>query len=167
MRRVQPLLTPALLALVLLLGSCGYNLGSEGPVSLKPATRDLYIERVDNPTAFTWMESRLRSLFRDEITRRGWARWVDRKQATGLVIISVDRYTRNTGVYGRDDKTLRYTATLRVSARVISPLDNSVLWDSGMVTWSENYSYGEERAVDDLATDLAVRQLVDRMTQGY
>ena len=83
------------------------------------------------------------------------------------MVISVDRYTRNTGVYGRDDKTLRYTATLRVSARVISPVDNSVLWDSGLVTWSENYSYGEEQAVDDLVTDLAVRQLVDRMTQGY
>ena len=162
MRRILPLL-----ALVLLLGSCGYNLGSEGPVSLKPANRALYIERVDNPTSYTWMESRLRSLFRDEVTRRGWATWVDRKQATGLVIITVEKYLRNTGVYGRDDKTLRYTASLEVSARIISPVDNSVLWDSGRVSWSENFSKGEERSVDDLVTDLAVRQLVDRMTQGY
>jgi outer membrane lipopolysaccharide assembly protein LptE/RlpB len=166
-RRIPPLLVPALLGLALLLSACGYNLGSEGPVSLKPANRALYIERVDNPTAYTWLEPRLRSLFRDEVTRRGWATWVERKQATGLVVITVRNYLRNTGVYGRDDKTLRYSAGLTLSARVISPLDGSVLWDSGMVSWSENFSPGEEQAVDALVTDLAVRQLVDRMTQGY
>ncbi len=134
---------------------------------LPPASRDLFIDRVDNPTAFPWMESRLRSLYRDEVTRRGWARWVDRKQATGLVSITVKRYQRNTGVYGRQDQTLRYYATLTISARVTSALDGSVLWDSGDITQSEPFSLGEETTVDNLVTDLAVRQLVDRMTQGY
>jgi len=122
---------------------------------------------VDNPTIFPWMESRLRGLFRDEITRRGWARWVDRKQATGLVTITVRRYLRNTSVYDRKEETLRYNATLYISARVTSPLDGSVLWESGEVTQTEPFFRGEERAVDDLVTELAVRQLVDRMTQGY
>ncbi|MCM0756615.1 LPS assembly lipoprotein LptE [Desulfovibrio aminophilus] len=165
MRRIVRLFP--LLALLLLAGSCGYNLGSEGPVSIAPQARDLYIERVENPTIFPWMESRLRNLFRDEITRRGWARWVDRKQATGLVSITVRRYIRNTSVYNRKEETLRYNATLYVSARVTSPLDGSVLWDSGEVMQTEPYFPGEESAVDDLVTELAVRQMVDRMTQGY
>ncbi|MDY0307212.1 MAG: LPS assembly lipoprotein LptE [Desulfovibrionaceae bacterium] len=165
MRRIDRLFP--LLALLVLTASCGYNLGSEGPVSIAPQARDLYIERVDNPTIFPWMESRLRGLFRDEITRRGWARWVDRKQATGLVTITVRRYLRNTSVYDRKEETLRYNATLYISARVTSPLDGSVLWESGEVTQTEPFFRGEERAVDDLVTELAVRQLVDRMTQGY
>lgn len=169
MKRLTAVLAATLL-LALALGpvSCGYNLANRGgPVKLPPKARSLAIAQVTNPTTFTWLEPRLRSLFRDEITRRGWARWVDRKDASALLYVTVRRYTRNTAVYGTREQTLRYDATLVLSARIVSAVDGSVLWDSGELTQVEPFFVGGETEADNAVTDLAVRQLVDRMAEGY
>lgn len=161
----------ALLCLLagLQLAACGgYQFGSEsGTAVLEPKFRDLAIAGVENPTTYTWLGPRLRSLVRDELTRRNVVRWTDKAKASAHLYLEVKRYNRKAAVSGALDQTLKLEAGLTMRARVFSAMDGSVLWDSQEISIARSYFQGEEQAADDLVTDLAVRALADRMTEKY
>ncbi|MDD4951634.1 MAG: LPS assembly lipoprotein LptE [Desulfovibrionaceae bacterium] len=161
------ILTLAAAAAALLCLSCGYHLAGEGPLVLDKEHRELFIAEVANPTTETWLGPRLRSLLRDELTRRGQIRWVDRGRASALVKLEVTKFSRGSAVYGVEEQTLRYEVELRFRARIVSAVDNTLLWDSGEITQTEPYFGNEQTAADNTVTEQAVRRLAERMSENY
>lgn len=158
------------MALLALLCSCGYSMNPEsGPVVLNQDQRKVAIGTIDNPTQYTWLNAKIRSVLRDELTRRGWVTWVDKGEADALIDIEITHYHHDTDVTGDDEKTLRRAVTFTFEARILSALDNTTIWESKKISVNERYFSGEqEKAMaDHRAAELGVRALVDRMSQNY
>ncbi|GAB7021855.1 LPS assembly lipoprotein LptE [Salidesulfovibrio brasiliensis] len=152
--------------LLCVLGGCGYGF-SHGQSALPEDRRTLFIVEVDNPTPYSWVEPRIRSLLRDEITRRGVGEWTSREQAKGLITIEIDRYYRRSDVTGEKEETLQSVATITFEAIVRSSVDGRVMWRSGDISQEWPFAPGEGDEADQKVTELAVRRLVDRMTTGF
>jgi outer membrane lipopolysaccharide assembly protein LptE/RlpB len=155
------------LAAGLVVSCAGYRFAGEDYSVLEPKFRDLALVDVSNPSTYTWLGPRLRSLVRDELTRRNVVRWTDKAKAQSHLYVEVKRYHRKAAVTGTYDQTLKLDATLVMQARIFSAADGSVLWDSREISITRSYFPGEEQAVDDLVADLAVRSLADRMSERY
>ncbi len=167
MRLINALLL-ALLAVATL--SCGYTFSQQGSSALPTETRTLFIESVENPTTQTWLGPRVRSLLRDELTRRGWTRWTDRNEADGLMKVTIHQFLRESSVKGASEDTLKYTSSITLSACIVSRDTGETIWDSGNVSWSGTY-YGTSNSLkstaDEFATVHAIRRLADLLGQGY
>ncbi|WP_243544156.1 LPS assembly lipoprotein LptE [Pseudodesulfovibrio tunisiensis] len=162
-------LRPLILLFPLLLAACGgYSFGGGDYSVLPEEYRKMAIAEVSNPTMYSWMEPRLRSLFRDELTRRDLVTWVDdRARADALMTINVIRFYRPDEVTGAEDETLRSSANIEMQVVIRSARDGSVLWNSGNVAQSWPFFEGEQDQADQTVTELAVRKIADRMSQNY
>lgn len=165
-----------LLAAALTLSCCGYTFTGQGTVMgpdpeaisrLDPAFRTMALVRVENPTVEPWLEPRLRSLIRDEFTRRRFITWVDKDKATSLLTVVIKRFTRSTVVAGQQDQSLKLSTGLTLIFRVQRASDGAVLWDSGEQAQSESFFPGDSEGADLRVTDLAVRRMADLMTENY
>lgn len=156
-----------LLPLLLLLVSCGYNFADGQTASLPPEFRKLFIDRVENPAPESWLEPRIRSLLRDELSRRPWATWTDRKDATALVRIDIQSYHRQTKVTGEDDVSLQYEVSIKLSGTVVDNLSGRVIWSSGSISEEWPYEAGNDEIADNKVTELAIRRFVDRMSNNF
>lgn len=154
------------LALVLLAG-CGYKNTQSGPVALPENTRKLFLEDVENPTLNTDLYARIRSLVRDELTRRGQVQWVPRGEAEALMSVEIRSFTSKASVKDAEDETLRSTASINLQAQIVSAADRSVLWTSGPVGASESFTTGGQEDAERRVILLGVQRLVDRLGQNF
>lgn len=170
-----------MLCIALFLPACGYQLTARAPIQLPDDSTRLYLNKVTNPTTETWLEPMLRSSLRDELTRRGNVTWVDREQAEATVNIDVRSYSTSDALKGRDDVTLKSSASIHMVVTFYSAKTNALIWTSGPVTASESYrgsggtrsSTGElqynnaKREATQNAIDLAVRMVADNLGQKF
>lgn len=156
-----------LLIFVLPLTACGYKFAGGEHASLEPQYRKLYIDEVEHPTTLPWMEARLRSLLRDEFNRRSWVTWTTRNKATAWIKLNVQKYSRKASVTGDKDQTLRSTASITMTATIVSPADGRVLWSSGTISANWPYYGGEEEEADQEVTKRAIEILAERLSQNY
>lgn len=166
-RIIQTLL---LAVIALIMFGCGYGFKSQGSDALPKEMRTLFIDKVENPTTEAWLGPKLRSLLRDELTRRGWTRWTDRESADGLVTITVHRFTRETTVKNESEDSSKFSASVTLSATIRNPDNGQEVWSSGQLSSSESYylvGQATEETAGQSAADLAIRDLADRLSQGY
>ncbi|PKN07429.1 MAG: hypothetical protein CVU73_11715 [Deltaproteobacteria bacterium HGW-Deltaproteobacteria-8] len=164
------------LAAALSLSGCGYTFTGQGTLMgpdpdavsrLDPAFRHMAIARVENPTIEPWIEPRLRSLIRDEFTRRRFVTWVDKDKATSLLTVTIKKFMRSTVVAGQQDQSVKLSTGLTMIFRVQRAGDGAVLWDSGEQSQTESFFPGDSDGADLRVTDLAVRRMADLMTENY
>lgn len=152
---------------------CGYAPASgsiaQDELAIEPRFRQLNMTTVENPTTEPRIEARLRSLLRDELTRRGGVEWVERGRARGLMRVRIHQFTNSAKVKDVDDVTVKYSVVVVLSARITNPDDNDQLWDSGLVTAEESYypSQNLREAAEEQALDLAARQIADRLGDAF
>jgi hypothetical protein len=164
---MSSLLRIALPALaVVLIAGCGYRNTRSGPVVLPENNRRLFIEEVENPTLMTSLNARLRSLLRDEMTRRGNFEWVARENAEAFVQVEIVRFTSSSTVTGAEGQTLRSAAVITIEGTIVDAVDRSVLWSSGQVSASQSF-IDEREAAEDRVILLAVERLVDKLGQDF
>jgi len=165
-----------LLAATWTLCGCGYTFTGQGTVlgpdpdavsRLDPAFRSMAIARVENPTVEPWLEPRLRSLIRDELTRRRFITWTDKDKATSLLTVTIKKFTRSTIVAGQQDQSVKLSTGLVLIFQVRRASDGAVLWNSGEQSQTESFFPGDSDGADLRVTDLAVRRMADLMTQNY
>ncbi len=156
-----------LLWLVLLSGCAGYGAGKDDNLVLGPDHRSLYIKSVDNPTLRADLESRLRAVLRDEMTRRGNIQWSEPGAAKAYVKIRVESFTSTTSITDKYDKSVLLSANVTLSATIFDAAGGDSLWNSGNVSASQNFLTGDRAAAEEKVIDLAVRQLVDRLHQNF
>ncbi len=156
-----------LLCVIFAVSACGYHNSATEPNKLGEQFKEVAIAKVENPTLERWLEPKIRSLLRDEITRRGQLVWTDKSKAEALFNIKILSLSDGSRTLGNEDKTLKYDKTLKVQMRVTSAADGKLLWNSGPVEVTESYYTGQEDATDQLVTELLVRRLVDKMNQAY
>ncbi|HKK33341.1 MAG TPA: LPS assembly lipoprotein LptE [Desulfomicrobiaceae bacterium] len=160
------LLLTALAAL--LLTGCGYQLSSMAPITLPKEQTRLYIAKVTNPTIESWIEPRLRSSLRDELTRRGGVQWVERNQAETEVEVIIHSFSTSSSVKGEDDETVRSSASITLEIQLFDRQDHAMLWTSGPVSGQESYSgdsQQEEAAFD--AMEEVIRKSADRLSDQF
>lgn len=154
------------LLLALAAGCAGYSTGGGGLV-LPEGKRSLYIRSVDNPTMRADLEARLRSVMRDEMTRRGRIQWSEPDQASAYVTLRVERFTSTTSITDKYDKSVLRSAQITLSAAVVDSAGGDTLWSSGEITASQNFLTGDQDSAEEKVIDLAVRRIVDRMHQNF
>lgn len=156
----------ALLAL-LVLASCGYRNSQQGPMALPEDKRKLFFEEVENPTLRADLNARLRSLLRDEITRRGKVEWVPREQAEALLSIEIHEFTSSTALTGAEGQTLRLSSVISIEGVIVSAADRSILWSSGRVTAKASFLSGGREAAEERVILLAVEEVVDKLGHNF
>lgn len=156
-----------LLCVVFAVSACGYHNSATEPNRVGKQFREVAIAKVENPTLERWLEPKIRSMMRDEITRRGQLVWTDKSKAEALFNIRILELSDGSRILGDQDVTLKYDMTLQVQMQVTSAADGSLIWNSGPIEVTESYYTGEEDTVKQLITKLIVRRLLDRMNQAY
>ena len=173
MRAARLVVLSALALACLALAGCGYkftgsSISDEESVNVLPQHyRDLAIVRIENPSVEPWLEPRLRSLIRDEFTRRRLANWVERSKAAAFVTVQIKQYTRSTALAGAQDQSVKLNTGMVWKVRIRRAGDNLVLWDSGEQSQTESYFPGDSEGADLRITDLAVRRMADLLTENY
>lgn len=157
----------ALFALSALTGCAGYNLTSEETGIFGDGSKTLKIKSVDNPTMYSWLPYILRSSLRDEIAARSLAVWKDDGRADYEVKLRVHYFRLRGDVRDSDDRTQLYTASMAAAVTVYDGATNAVVWESGVVGYSDSYdTYNERDAAEKVGIEL-VRRLVDKMRQRF
>ncbi len=158
----------ALAALLLLTSGCaGYRLGDDAPSVLPSDRRTLAITSVKNPTLRFRLEYRLRSLLRDELTRRNMATWTEPDKAASLMSLRILRFTVTSAVTDEEDKTTKYRVEIRLTAQIRDRESNALFWESGEVEASESFQTADRTTAEQRVLELAVRELADRMGFAY
>ncbi len=156
-----------LLCIVFAVSACGYHNSASEPNRVGEQYREIAINKVENPTLERWLEPKMRSMLRDEITRRGQLTWTDKSKAEALINIRIIELSDGSRILGNKDTTLKYDMTLKVQMKVTSAADGTLLWNSGPVSVTESYYTDQEDETRQLITKLMVRRLVDKMNQAY
>lgn len=159
---------------IAILSACGYQLTAQGPIVLPENSTKLFLNKVTNPTTETWLEPMLRNSFRDELTRRGNVTWVGPDEAEASVNIDVRKFSTSSSVKGRDDRTIKSSASIQMEVTFISNKTNALIWTSGPVLAAESFraatssqfDTGARLASKD-AIDLAVRMVADRLSEKF
>ena len=148
-------------------GCGGYQFTGE-PLVMPEGHRLLCIDEIDNPTMETWLRPMLRSMIRNELTRRGDVEWTSRAGADALLTVRIKRYLVEARIQDSSDFTLKKMVEIQVDAELTRTSDNTQLWQSGTVVSHETYlTDGELPAARSRAVEKAVRELADRMGHAF
>ncbi len=159
--------------------SCGYTFVGASPISLPEDRHYMNISLVHNPTQEAWLESYLRSTFRNEFTRRGGVIWVSPEQAQALVHIEVSQYRSADGLTRERDETVKADVSITMEVKILSADTGEQIWTSGTISGRSSYflaaeavelpgSYGpEQRRASEEAVDQAVTRVADRLGDGF
>ncbi len=154
--------------LACLLTGCGYSFSHQAPIDLPQGHTLLCITKVVNPSTESWMEPLLRAELRDEFTRRGQVRWVNRDEAETLVTIRITRYSSKSALKGADDTTVTSAIYLTLSVDMYNAADHAVIWTSGRVDVSQSFKGAlNEHKARKKAVRRAVEHIADRLTQVF
>ncbi len=155
---------------IILIG-CGYVWqGQENFISknsvLGDGTKTLKITTVKENTLYSWLPYMIQAQFRNEITARKLATWVDSGSSDYSMIIEVYSFQiRSSGEYKQHN--LLFTATIKMEIIIYNGTTNTEIWRSGPVFYSENYEHAnEEYAIKELVF-VASRRCVDRLQQNF
>ena len=160
----------ALLVLVCFFSGCGYHVSRQAPIVLPEGVTKVFLDRVVDPTTKPWLEPRLRTLLRDEFTRRGQVRWVPRDQAQALLRVEIIRFSDGSMIFDSEERTIKSEARLTLKGRIFRRADQSLLWSSGTITTRQSYVTGDASArleAGTRAVELAVEQLADALAMGF
>lgn len=153
---------------IALLSACGYQLSAHAPITLPQNKTLLYLNKVTNPTTETWMEPMLRTSIRDELSRRGKVKWVDRDTAQATVNVDVRQYSTSESVKGHDEITYKSRATILLEVSFFDADTSSLIWTSGPITAFESYrDAANKREATQDAVDQAMRMVADRLAQKF
>lgn len=161
----------ALLFCVLLAGGCGYGLGTDGPSVLPPppggGLPTIKFKSVDSPTMHSWLPHIIRTELRDEIAARDLARWVDSGPADYELAVKVENFLFRSWITNSDDSTMLYSASIAMQGTVYKGNSTEVVWNSGVVSYSQSYETVQERvAASDMTRELA-RRFTSAMRQAF
>lgn len=151
----------------LLLSSCDYGLNSRLETVLGPSTVTIKMKGVEHPTLYPWMGQVIRSSLRDELGARKVAVWVDDGPSDYSIQVNVLSFTIRSRLETSQDVTVLYTGNIRLQAIVYSGSDNSEVWRSRNVRYSDTYeSYSDRSAAEQLSLQ-AIRRLVAQMRNSF
>lgn len=161
-----------LLSLILGLLGCGYHFPAQSAADMPGGISKLYLESVQDTSGEPGLQSRLRSLFTEEMARRTGAKWTDREQSQGLVILDIQEYRVATSLEDAAERTVKSEARIRISARILYRETKELLWESGTVTSTESFTgQGAEGPAQSKAErealQRAVEDLVRRLGQKF
>lgn len=154
--------------LVCVLAGCGYTFSGMAPIELPQGQKRLCITRFENPTTEPWLEPSLRAELRDEFTRRGQVKWVNKNEAETLVTIRVIRYSSSSTLKGSDDETVTSAIQLTTAVDMYNAADHTLIWTSETINVSESFrgNSGEPKARED-AVRLTAERIADRLGQAF
>lgn len=154
--------------------ACGYHWTRYSSNSLPADVRNLYLEHVEDPTNFSWLEMELRSQLRNEIDEQGGLVWTKKDAAQGLMELSILSCRVGTKLESPQEETVRSQMHLVLKARVLKKESRSQVWKSGPVEVCESFPGEEEKDLDPelrqarkKAVELGVERLVNRLRQGF
>lgn len=159
------------LLVCLMLAGCGYVWrGQEGSLSensvLGGGDKTLKIKSVEQTTLYPWLTYQIRSRVRDDINARGLAKWVDDGPADYTLTVRVPSFqVRSYGQYG--SSTQLYTATINMEFIVYDGKTNTQVWQSGNISYNENYENSDEETAIKSILELAIRRCMDALQQRF
>jgi len=150
---------------------CGYHFAASSPVRLPEGMTKLYFEKLVNPSTEAWLEPRMRSEIRQELSRRGQVQWVEEVQAQGILQVDITRFSSSTKLEDAQGETVKSEVVLDVRARIFRGADRELIWRSGTITARKSYigpeDGAQQREAQNDALELVVERLANRMSQTF
>jgi outer membrane lipopolysaccharide assembly protein LptE/RlpB len=164
-------LTLLLLLLAASSSACGYHFTAASPITMPRGITRLHLQRVDNPTTQSWLDPQLRSVLREEFTRRGNVAWVEPGEAEGLLHVEIVSYSSATKLENVREQTVKSEVVLKLRAGIRDPDEGSQIWRSGVVRSTESFTGPKDgpqsRQAGTRAVELGVEKLADELGQNF
>lgn len=158
-RRLLPLV-----ALLSLLGGCGYHLPGRGN-NLPPDVQTLYVEIFANRTTEPFLENRITDLVTQEFARRRSLRLIeDAARADAVLSGTVASYASSSISYGSDDEVTEYRSSMVISAHLRRSADGKTLW-KGTLSWTEEYPSSDDKTVQEDNEAAAIEEISARLAE--
>lgn len=165
------LFTFASLAFVLFfVNACGYTLqgttvGTRDSV-LGSGEKTIAITKIEQSSLIPWIPFVLRTELHTEMNMRRLAVWSDIDEADYTMEVDISSFETRAFITGDDDKTLLSVVSAQLTVVVFDKKHN-VVWNSGPITYSENYeNVREDEAIRDILREI-VYILYDRMQSVF
>ena len=169
----RTLFSTVAVCLMLLLGGCGYGMDGyctsrdHASSVLGDGTQTIRMDKVEQVTMYPWVQYYLRGIARDEINIRRLARWVDSGNADYLLSISMPGFRVRSSVSNSVDNTLLSDTVVRIELVVRSGKNGSVVWRSGVISYSDKFETVDESSAIRDGLKEALRRALDRMQQKF
>ncbi|MBT8762685.1 hypothetical protein KFV02_01915 [Desulfohalobiaceae bacterium Ax17] len=159
---------PIIFLLIFLLCGCGYHFSSFSPVTLPRGYTSLYISRVVNPSQESWLEPKIRSYLREELTRRGQVRWVSKDKAEVLIRVNIKEISTASSIKGENDQSIKYVARVVLEVLMFSAMDKTLIWTSGLINGNKSfYNESEKKVATEEAVERALDLVLDRLGNRF
>lgn len=158
------------LLIICCLAACGYKPAGRSTINMPENVRSLYLQKITNPSTLPWIEPRLRTALREELTQRGQVLWVKQHEAQGLMQVEILSFSTSSKVKGSKQETLRSEITLKLTARIFNPEDHTLIWSANTLSVRESFAAQNESdklSAGKRAIDQAVQDLANQLNQGF
>lgn len=159
------------LAFVLLfVNACGYTLqgttvGTRDSV-LGSGEKTIAITKIEQSSLIPWVPYILRTELHTEMNMRRLAKWTDVDKADYTMEVDLRSFETRAFITGDDDETLLNVVSAQLTVTVYDKT-HTVVWDSGPITYSENYeNVREDEAIRDILREI-VYIVYDRMQSVF
>jgi len=153
-----------LLALLLLLGGCGYHFAGRGG-ALPDDVRKIYVEPFANRTGKPLLDTLMTSRLSEELARMGSLRlWARPQGADALLSGSVLEYSARPLSYDSADDITEYRSRMQIEAVLRLASNDRVLW-KGQLTRNEDYASSADRMAQRDNETEAIERLVELMAR--
>lgn len=150
----------------IILSACGYTLQNtqRTPVTtvLGDGNATIAIESIEQASMLPWVPYYLRTQIHNEVNLRKIARWSSIKDAEYFMQIRIPRFETRAFISGHDDETLLNSVNVELNVQIYDK-NRILIWNSGPINYSENYSnVREEDAIREILKE-TVYVLLDRI----
>ena len=154
--------------------ACGYTLqGTKQGTSvssrssvLGSGNKTIAITKVAQSSLIPWIPYVLRTELHTEMNMRHLAKWTDADKADYTMEVELRSFETRAFISGDDDETLLNVVSAQLTV-IIYDKENKVIWNSGSITYSENYeNVREEEAIREILREI-VYIVYDRMQNTF
>ena len=153
------------LILLTLLTGCGYHTPGSTDSWIGGDARILYVELFDNQTAEPYLENYLSDALVAELSRSRFVVLTEDPSAAKVRLVgAVQDFRSHALAYGALDQITNYRATMNVSVRLLSQVDDDLLWQETF-QGSEDYLGTSNKNLQLEGERLAARQVAKRLAE--
>jgi len=156
--------------ILIFMNACGYtlqgtNVNTNNSV-LGSGNKTIAITKVEQSSLLPWIPYVLRTELYTEMSMRKLAKWTNVDSADYTMEANLSAFETRAYISGDDDETLLSVVSAQLTVTVYDR-KNNVIWNSGLVTYAENYeNVREEDAIRDILREI-VYLVYDRMQNTF
>ncbi|MDQ7032856.1 MAG: LPS assembly lipoprotein LptE [Desulfonauticus sp.] len=152
--------------MIWLVVGCGYHFAGRQVIQFPHQARTVCIQKIVNPSVYSWLDQTIRDFLSEEIPRRSEAVVVNDTRADLFLSVRIDYISTSQKTKGENDLTLNFEAKVCLEL-IFKDAKGRVLFRTLPVTYAETYaSESEQQQALTKATTECLRRSLDQLVKN-